>query len=262
MALRLADILQKPGVLFEIGTIDQAPGDGTVVVSIGGTDITLPHMRSYVPAINDSVVILTQGQRRIVLDAYVNPADPITPRAPAPPPSQPKPKPPAPPPKPAVSTRTFLATSTACFRNGKWRTDSNRPHQGDWDGAWGRNTGAWFYGSGIYNALHGATVLNCYIYSKRVSGGVYGAVSPTIYTMSYKSRPGGAPSLQGGSHDLPAQAVSTTKWLKFPVDFAQRLVDGSAFSIACWVNSDSPYMVFGNISDSRSSGALKITYRK
>jgi hypothetical protein len=260
MALRLDQLLRNPGADVILGSVTSTPGDGVVGISVGGSELLLPHLRGYAPAVNDSVVILAQGQRMVVLDAYVNPADPVVPRPAAPPPSQPKPKPPAP--KPVVNvTQTFTATATGCYRAG-WRTDTRAPHQGDWNGAFGRNTGAWFYGTRIRAALAGATVLKAKIYMVRLSGGIYGSVSPTMYTTPHASQPGGAPTLQGGGTAIGSLAVSSRGWITLPLALAQALADGTAYGLACFVASDSPYAAYGALADSRSSGAIQLTYRK
>jgi hypothetical protein len=261
VAVRLEQLLRDPGAGVVLGSVTTTPGNGTVGVSVAGSDLVLPHLRGYTPAINDSVVILAQGRRMVVLDAYVNPSDPVVPRTPAPAPSQPKPKPPAP--KPVVNvTQTFTAKATGCFRSGSWRTDTRAPHQGDWNGAYGRNTGAWFYGTQIRAALAGATVLKAKVYMVRLSGGVYGTVSPTIYTTPHASQPSGSPTLQGGGTSIGGLAVNSRGWISLPLALAQALANGSAYGLACFVASDSPYAAYAALADSRSSGAIQLTYKK
>jgi hypothetical protein len=264
--LSLPDVLRaNAGATWQTGTVIVAAGTGVVVVSVGGSELTLPHLRGYAPAVNDAVLVLQQGGRRVVVDAFTNPADPIAPRnsgAPAPAPTQPKPKPPAPKPTVVTGVKSFAATATGCFRGGKWRTDTSQPHQGDWGGAYGRNTGAWFYGTQIKTSLAGATVTKAEMYMVRLSGGVYGGVSPTVFTTPHPSRPAGAPTLQGGGSVLTAQSVSTRRWVSLPTALAQAMVAGTAYGLACFVNADDPYGVYASLADSRSSGLLRITYRK
>jgi hypothetical protein len=263
---RILEELLRPGqrANYLLGTVTATPGTGVVSVDIGGGSLTLPHLRGYAPAVNDTVVVLAQGERAVVLDAYTNPADPVPARnagAPAPVPSQPKPKPPVVA-KPVTVTRTFSATATGCFRGGKWRTDtSNQPHQGDWNGAFGRNTGAWFYGTQIAAALAGATVIKARMRLIRLDGGVYGSAAPTMSTHTSKSRPAGALSLSGAT-TLAGQAVGTSRWVDLPLSLGQALSNGSGYGLACNVAADDPYIVYAGLSDSRSSGALQITYRK
>jgi hypothetical protein len=263
--INLAELLAPQGdpVAIKRGTVTLAPGTGVVTVAVNGTDLVLPHLRGYVPAVDDSVIILAMGQSWVVVDAYTNPSQPVAPRGtPAPAPSQPKPTPPPPDTKTTVTT-TFLAASTGCFRSGKWRTDTgNQPHQGDWNGAYGRNKGAWFYGTAIRSALAGSDVIKAEIYMKRISGGVYGSVSPTIYTTPHATRPAGDMTLLGSGTDLHSMAVDTAGWFTFPTSLAQQYSDGSAYGLACWVNADDPYMAFANLTTSRSSGALRLTYQK
>jgi len=260
--LGLDELAQMEETSVSLATIIATPGDGTVVASVGGTELTVPHTIHYVPGVNDVAILLQQGNRRYAIGALTNPAAPVTPRSTAPAPSQPKPTKPVPPtPKPTTVVRTFTATSLACFRGGKWRTDTSRPHQGDW-GGYGRNTGAWFYGTQVRAALKGAEVIGAKWYCARVDGGQYGSEQPTVYTMPHASKPSGTPTLLGSGSTLAGLPVNTKRWLSFPLALAQQMSDGTANGIAAWINADDPYIVFGSLSDSRSSGALQLTYRK
>jgi hypothetical protein len=232
-------------------------------MSVSGSTLTLPHASNYTPKINDAALVIADEQRWIVIGAYTNPAAPVTGGGTAPAPSSPTPpKPVDPTPAPTTGTRLFLAQSTGCFRGGKWRTDtSNQPHQGDW-GGYGINTGAWFYGSQIHAALAGVTVLKAEMWLRRVSGGQYAGVQPRIWTMPHASRPAGSPTLQGGGVDVSNVAVGQARWVTLPDAYGQALAGGSANGLACYVPSSDPYAVFANLTTSRSSGAVKITYRK
>lgn len=257
----LASVRNGRGPQLLTGTVTAAPGAETVTVSVAGTELVLPYLRAYVPAVNDTVVVLAQGQRWIVLDAYTQAADPPTPRPPAPAPSQPKPKPPTP---PIVTqlTKTFTATGTGCFRGGSWRRDTDdQPHQGDW-GGFGRNTGAWFYGRSIATTLAGATVVKAEIRMSRLRGGQYGPQAPTVFTTPHPSRPAGTPTLLGSGTDLRSIAVDRAEWLPFPLALAQQFSDGTAFGLACKVPADDPYMAFASRNDARDTGALRLTYKK
>jgi hypothetical protein len=262
MAVKLADLLRDPGARLRIAQVTDTPGDGTITVLLDGSELTIPHALNYSPGVNDSAIVLADGMRRVAIGAYTNPSSPVAPASPAVTPSQPPPKPVPKPPTTVTATKTFTAKGTGCFRNGKWRTDTKQPHQGDWNGAFGRNTGAWFYGTGIRSALSGATVLSAQIYMKRLTGGSFGSVSPTIYGTPHASQPSGSPTLQGGGTDLTGQPVSTARWVTLPTSLAQDLVDGVSFGIACFVAADAPYAVYASLADSRQSGAIKITYRK
>jgi hypothetical protein len=251
-----------PGLDIRTGIVTVTPTAATVTVSVNGEELDLPYLESYTPAVNDSVLVLTRGQRWVVVGNYTNPAAPVTPATPAAPPSTPTPTKPKPPtPKKTTFVRTFLANSTGCFRGGKWRTDtSNQPHQGDW-GGYGINTGAWFYGSQIKAALAGATVLKVEMYLVRIGGGQYGGITPTIWTHPHQSRPGGAPSLLSSS-TVSGLAVNTKRWVGLPLSFGTALQAGTAYGTACFVAGADPYAAFANLSGARTSGALRITYSK
>lgn len=262
LAAQIAGV--QRAVTFKYGTVTATPGTDVVTVNVNGTELDLPYLVGYTPKVNQTVLILAMGNRWVVQDALATPAAPTTPGIPATPPSTPPPKPPPDPTPPKVTyTKTFLATATACFRDGKWRTDtSNQPHQGDWNGAYGRNTGCWFYGTQMANALAGASIIKAEVYLKRIGGGEYGTKNATMWTHTHKSKPSGAPNLLISDTLAQGVAVNSTRWCVFSNSLAAQLATGAAFGLACWVNADAPYMVFANLSSSRSSGALRITYRK
>jgi hypothetical protein len=265
MALSLADVLatQRDSASFVLGTVMAAWGDGTVSVNIGGTTSTLPHLRAYVPGVNDTVLVIVQGSRLIVVDAITNPADPVAPRNPAPSPSQPTPTVPySPIPTPTTQVVTFTANSVASYRGSSWRTDRSEPIQGDY-GGYGLNTGCWFYGTKVYDALKGAEVLGLKVYMKRVSGGDFSKRQGTIWAHNAADRPSGAPSLIGGSnYAIAGLATNTAGWVDYPTWIGQAFSDGNAKGIACYIGSSTPYIVYASLASSRSSGALQFTYRR
>ena len=241
------------------GTVMSAPGNGTVIVNINGTTATIPHLRGYIPAVNDTVMVVTQGARRVVVDAVVNPSDPILPRAAAPAPSQPTPTAPVSPVADVtVLTHTFPAISTADFMNGIWRTDTLQPHMGN-SGS-GLNTGCWFYGNGIKTALNGATVTGAKIYLRRAAGGVYTSIAPVVYMVAQATRPAGAPTLIGTPVTLAPIPYDGEGWFDFPIALAQQLSNGTAFGIAVYVPGSNPFAAFSSLAERRNSGALQLTY--
>jgi hypothetical protein len=157
---------------------------------------------------------------------------------------------------------TFTADRVQSFRGSRWRTDRSEAIQGDW-GGYGINTGAWFYGKKITNALHGATILKFEIFMSRESGGSYAAQQPTVWLHNHESVPAGAPSLQGGTDYLLAGlAVGNSGWLTNQTWCGQALANGTSKGIACYTAGSSPYIVFSSLAQSRSSGAIRLTYRR
>lgn len=259
MAEALAAQGSRPVTSMILGTVTAAPGTGVVTVTVGGTSVVLPHLRGYAPAVNDAVVILRQGARQYVVAAVTNPADPIAARSPAPAPSQSPPTDTNPAPVQQDHTVTFLATAHGCYRGSGWRTDDVRPHQGDY-GGFGVNTGAWFYGNQVRAALGGARVTGAAFFYHRIAGGDFAAQPLTLWTMAHQSQPAGAPTRQSTSFTCAAKAVSTSGWVSLPTWFVQRMSDGTAFSIACYVATTTPYVQCAGFGEDRNSGALSITY--
>jgi hypothetical protein len=265
MSLSLADVLatQPDSSSFVLGTTVATPGSGVVGVNIGGSTVTLPHLRGYAPALNDVVVVMTQGSRRVVVDAITNPGDTITPRADAPAPTQPTPIPiVSPVPVPSTHTVTFTANRAVSYRGSSWRTDRSEPIQGDY-GGYGLNTGCWFYGTKIHDALQGAEVIGLRIYLSRVSGGDFAKRQGAFYVHNHTDQPAGAPSLQSDTgYTVGGLATNTSGWVDYPTWVGQRLSDGTARGIACYISSSTPYIVYASLASSRSSGALQFTYRR
>jgi len=262
MTLEIENVLPMStgGTYYVIGTCVATPMNSTVVVNIHGTEVTLPHLRGYVPAVNDSVLVMVQGTQRIVVDAVTNPSDPIGNREGAPIPTQPTPTQPISPISlETVSTRTFVALATADYANGAWRTDTRQPHQGDSGN--GLNTGVWFYGRGINTALNGSTVTSAKIYLRRTAGGVYTSIAPTVYLVTQATKPDVAPTLIGSPVTLSPIPYDSEGWIDLPVDFVQQLANGNAFGLAVYSPTANPYMAFSSLAERRQSGALQITYR-
>jgi len=99
---------------YVIGTVVNTPAVSSMIsVNIHGTVVILPHLQSYIPAVNDSCMIMVQGTQRIVIGAVTNPSMPTGDRGLAPLPSQAIPGTPiSPVPSQADVTRTFVALST------------------------------------------------------------------------------------------------------------------------------------------------------
>jgi hypothetical protein len=242
-------------------TVTATPGDGTVVVNFRGSSLTLPHTQSYAPAINDVGIILVDGQKMVVIDAYNNPATPVTPRGTATPPTVTPPTAPSTSGAAKTGTSTFLAKQTATWRGGAWRTDTLRPYQGDWAG-YGIGDGYWFYGTAVKDALVGATVTAARFYFRRMTGGDFAAHPLSLYLHGTAVKGSSAPARIGSVYDTDALAVGKAAWVAIPASFGQALVDGTARGITCHIAGSSPYVVTASLSDTGSAGALKLTWRK
>jgi len=76
---------------------------------------------------------------------------------------------------------------------------------------------------------------------KRLAGGSYGAVAPTFWTVSQRTKPGGAPTRLSsftGTALKPGEIDTVT----LPSARATELLDGTAGGIACHVAADTPYL--------------------
>jgi hypothetical protein len=223
-----------------------ASASGAVAAYVGGTQITVRVMTGLTVAAGNTLLISRQGSTYWAIGVY--------PAAPAVPPSAGSGEPPAnvdapPPPKPTTTrgTLTCSPVSTATYRDGSWRTDigavdSADTYQGRYSGSgFGQNTGCAFYGSKPHT-LSGAVCTGISIHARRLSSGDFSARAATLWLVTQKTRPGGAPAL-GSSTTGPSLAVnSTTLSAGLPNAFGQALIDGTAGGLAMTVASDSPYI--------------------
>lgn len=157
---------------------------------------------------------------------------------------------------PRVGTLTAPAIDARSFRNSKWRTDSAVVAQDDW-GGFGVNTGAWFYGTTISDALRGATVTAIDMRFRRRSGGVSAAQTAHVYRHASATRPAGNVASAAGPVDVLI-GIGETAVVTLPVAWGQALVDtGGGLFI-----SGSPYVVLDGLDADPQSGLLRITWQR
>jgi len=154
--------------------------------------------------------------------------------------------PPAPKPVTTTGTLTCVPVSTACYRDGSWRSDGDPTnsfdlYQGRYAGSsYGRNTGCAFYGSKPHT-LSGATCTRATVKIKRLSAGDFSARSATLRLVSQTSRPGGAPTLNESTSG-PGLTIGSSTTFTLPTSWGQALIDGTRGGIGISVSSDDPYI--------------------
>lgn len=238
------------GVPADIGTCVGTKSGGFITVTINGVDVVCNAPRDITFAAGDVVLVQRKGSQWFVVHRYGT-------AAPAVPENIPVPEP-----KPSVTygTLTTSPVETRSYRNSSWRTDNADVYHGQYGGN-GNHRGCVFYGSKP-SSLEGATALSAYIKVRRQGGGAYAKQSTTMYLMTNKTRPSGAPTLTS-SVSGPRLAVNTTdSSFTIPTSWAQSMIDGTAGGLAFYDSSGSPYVVFSGKGSWSPAFTLVIKWRR
>lgn len=157
-------------------------------------------------------------------------------------------------------TRTVLPSFTGSYRaSGGWR-DDDTVRQGDWNSGYGINQGAAFYGSqlkGLGASLsHPRSAVLTY---SRLPGGVFGAQTPTLHTLSQAARPAGAPTrlLSAPGAGVAVNRTATHVLSSTMLDQLHRIAAGG---LGVYVGTAAPYIVLAGRSSSAVSMSLAVTY--
>lgn len=258
-------VLRQAGTLTVLGPIDSTgrPTGGTVasvptnsymiVVTTAAGPVQAVFPASYTPTVGDAVLLLWQGSQPVAVAQGKTGAPP----APTP---KPRPVTPDPPPRAAQSgTRTFPAVASDTRRSGQWRNDdAGNVIAGTAPGYPGLNSGAWFTGNRPKATLHGATVLNAWIWLARTGGGNFGPQTVHLWRVA-DSRRAGDLNFTADSHDL-ALDIGQRGWFPLPNSFAQALID-SGGSPAIRAPSG-PYVRLWGLANHPMAGTVKISWTR
>lgn len=238
MVEQLSRVIRNGLAQVRVGEVTAAASGGLVSVLLDDAVLSLPVIRGYTPQVRDECLVLMQQAGGFVVGALGT-----APRA-APVPGEDATKNEPPPEdstadKPIKGSDVFRPVYTGTYRSGSWRGDTSSLYQGDWTGR-GNNTGAAFYGKGP-RGLRGATVTRARVKLKRLAGGTYGGVSPTLHLWSQQTRPGGSPT-SVDSVSGPNLSIGESTTFQLPDTWGQRMVDGTAGGVGIRVGGSSPYV--------------------
>jgi hypothetical protein len=227
----------------------------TITVTINGTDIVCRADRDLTAGVGDVVYGLRMAGQVIItgrlFTAATAPPDPETSKPP-------------PPVKPPTVTGTLVITpvETRSYRpNFGWRTDNDDIYQGEY-GNNGNHVGCAFYGNKP-RSLKNATVTSASIRAKRLSGGDFAARTTTLQRIGNRTKPGGSPSIIGGTVNGPRLAVGKSDTtITIPTSWAQDLVDGNAGGLAIRDTSGTPYVRLAGHAAWSSSFILTIKWKR
>lgn len=250
-----------------IATATTSVSGGAVLATAAGITIAVRVTNGLSPAQGDRLLVVRHGS--VYWAIATLPAPPtVTPPPTTPPDTTPDPGDPAPQPKPKTTTGTLtcVPTSTACYRDGSWRSDgasvnSYDLYQGRYSGSsFGRMTGCAFYGSKPHS-IDGATCTKATVKLKRLSAGSYSAQAVTLRLVSQTSRPAGAPTLNESTSG-PALKIGDTSTFTLPTSWGQALIDGSRGGIAINVSGDNPYIHLAGCGSWSAAMTLTISWRR
>jgi hypothetical protein len=249
-----ADIRRVPAGLNITGVAMTTVSGGACSVVVGDETVSVQVARDLTVAVGD-VLLLTRLSSVWWAIARVFVAAP-------PPPDEPND--PGPVAKPTVTTGTLVCvpTYTGSFRDGKWRTDRTEVIQGRAPGSsYGNNTGGVFYGTRP-RSLAGATVTRAWIRYRRLSGGVYGSQTSTLWLVTQASKPAGAPT-RTSSANGPSLPVNTTDLVfDIPASWGQAMVNGTSGGLSIHQDDGSPYIVTAGRNQWSSAWTMGLDWRR
>ena len=250
------------------GIAQTASSSGACLVKVGGITVTARVATGLTVAAGNIVLLARLASTYYVTN--VVPAAPTSTPSPPPPADSTAPDtgdtPPAPKPTVTTGTLTCVPVSTACYRDGSWRSDGDPVnsfdlYQGRYSGSsFGRSTGAAFYGSKPHT-LSGATCTKATVKIKRLSAGDYAARSATLRLISQTSRPSGAPTLNESTSG-PSLTIGSSTTFTLPTSWGQNLIDGSRGGIGISVSSDDPYIHLAGRGSWSAAFTLAISWRR
>lgn len=234
-----------------LGQATAAKSGTTVTVNIGGTVYTVDVVRDLSVASGDQVLMEKVGDRFIAYGRM----GASTPTAPVDPPS-------SVPSKPVVTTgsKSISPVQTISRQGSKWRSDNDNVYQGEYGGQ-GLHTGCAFYGN-RFSSLAGSTVTKCTVKMKRRNaGGIIAAQDTTLWLLSEKNKPSGAPT-RGSSTDGPNLRWGQSTTFTLPNSWGQALVDGTSGGLAIYEADGSPYVILEGRSNYSASFTVSINWRR
>ena len=250
------------------GVAQTAASSGACLIKVGGINVTARVATGLTVAAGNIILAARLGSTYYVTN--VIPAAPTsTPATPPPadaPPVDTGDPPPAPKPTVTTGTLTCVPVSTACYRDGSWRSDGDPTnsfdlYQGRYGGSsYGRNTGCAFFGSKPHT-LNGATCTRATVKIKRLSAGDYGAQSATLRLISQTTRPGGAPTLNESTGG-PSLKIGDSTTFTLPTSWGQALIDGTRGGIGISVSSDDPYIHVAGRGSWSAAFTVSISWRR
>ena len=205
------------------------------------------------PRPNDPCLCVGQGNRAWVLGALTFPVPVV--QTPTKPPDV---LPPTPTPVPVGGTSLFGAVDAMSTGGQFGRRDLL--YQGRW--SYGSDAQALIvYNGAVTQTLRGTRVDSAAIYLHREAGGNYAPVSAQLHTATDITMTGDVVHGPVPANNVP-MTIGQAGWFPFDTNAAQRLVDGTAHSVALIGSGQSQYFVGSGLTRDGAMGQLSITWHR
>lgn len=242
------------GIGSFVGICKSTVSGSTCTVERDGIVSTYQVLRGLSPQVNDAVSVQRHGSLWVVVGILYAAAvgtDESNQAAPTPNPV-------------AVNGKLVVSpieTRTWDSDHSSWTYRGNDSvYQGEYS-SFGLNRGCIFYGSKP-SSLEGATATGAYVSYRRLSkGGSASAQTSTLWLVTNKTRPAGAPTLTSSTTG-PTAAWGAQGTFTVPTSWAQAMLDGTAGGLALYDADGSPYMIFAGRSDWSAAWTLTINYTR
>lgn len=236
-----------------VGYATGAKSGGRLTVLVAGMAVVMEAARDVTFAAGDRVAFLKAGGVWVAVCRIGTAAVADQPEADLPPPSVPS---------VVTGSKTYTPVETRSRLGTRWRTDGDDLYQGQASAGNGNSVGAAFYGDGP-RALAGATVLSASVDVRRRNGGGLAAAQPTtLWLVTEKTRPSGAPTLTLSTAGPVLRWGQASTSFNVPTAWAQSIVDGTAGGLAVFDSDGAPYVILDGRGEYAASFALTVRWSR
>lgn len=164
----------------------------------------------------------------------------------------------------AGSTKSIAASNSATYSidNGAWRSDGDEVRQGRFDGSYGLQEGAYFYGTGMADLCRGHNPASAQIFMVRSGGsGFTGPI--TLQAHGYSTRPAGAPGwVSGWTGSQDYAGTDGSGWESIPVGLMDNIATGNVKGFGIYINSTAQanYRVMRGPNTNGFAGSVVLTF--
>lgn len=223
-----------------------------VNVRIGKTTVSVEVLRDVTVANGDIVLMETVRGKRYVIGRCLTAAPPEAPESKTD-------HDPAPKPKVITDTTNVVPVTTRTYLNGRWRFDTQDMWQGNFSG--GNNIGVAFY-SNQMKQFKGATILKAWLNVTRMPGGSVTDQTATLWTVTEKNRPSGAPTLSGSFTGPTLGVGDSNPDFVVPNSVITSMANGTYGGLAVYDDDGSPTMRFAGVGTYSPAFTLTVTWKR
>ncbi len=170
------------------------------------------------------------------------------------------PAPPAAPTPPAASSisAVVLPTYTGTYRGSAWITFDDLVYQGDY--GFGNGQGGVFFGDRLTALGADPTRGTIAVTISRHQGGDFAAQAVTLWLVTQKNRPAGAPTRTSSTSITVPAVGGAPQQFALPAIWVNALLAGNAGGIGTYESTGSPYVVLDGSLENGAAFALAVNY--